>query len=472
MHLTAFKAFELEKIHEASLKILEKKGVAFHSQRALDLFREHGATVKNDTVLISSKRVDTALKSAPSTFSWRARNDDHTMEIGTGTLGIQPNIGTIYVHDLEKGRRKSLFQDFINMQKLAQTSDIVNLVGSLPAEPGDLPQETKHLQMMYEVLKKTDKPVIGMAGHEKEVTESLEMMALAITPYTTAPFRENHWISVAVNPLSPLKFSPDAIETIFCYAKQNQPIFIPPAIMAGVTGPITPLGTIIQQNAEVLAGIVLIQLINPGNPVVYTCASTAAYMKNATFITGTPELPLIHTGGIQMGREYYKLPTRSLCGMSDAKSVDCQAGLESAASGLCSVLAGTDIVVEAMGCMESFLTSSYEKFIIDEEIMSRNLCIKNGVDASDDEIDKALKLILEVGHGDYLTHMSTMKNFRSRWTPSVSNWEPFGAWEADEHKDIVVRAAQKVKERLEKAEDSLISKEEDHRLVNFMEKNI
>jgi len=221
-----------------------------------------------------------------------------------GKLAIQPNIGPIYAYDLEKGRRKSTFEDFINMQKLAQSSDIVNLVGSLPLEPNDLDQNTKHLQMMHAVLKYTDKPVSGLAAHEKTIAQTLGMMEVAIQPYTSRPLQEDHWIGVAINPLSPLTYSPDALETILGYAMQNQPIFIGPAIMAGVTGPIHPLGTIILQNAEILAGIVLTQLINPGNPVVYVCASTAAYMKNASFVTGTPEMSLIHAGGIQLGKEY------------------------------------------------------------------------------------------------------------------------------------------------------------------------
>lgn len=471
MHLTTFTHYELEKIHGASLQILEETGVEFYSQEALDLFRHQGSRIDGQTVFITPDMVTKALDTAPSSFNWRARNDSNSIKIGADELGVQPNMGMVYVHDLQKGRRKSTFADFINMQKLAQTSSVVNLVGSLPAEPSDLHQDSKLLQMLYAVLKKTDKPVIGLAGHKREVSQCLEMMAIAIQPYSSAPMNEHHWISVAVNPLSPLKFSPDAVETIFAYAEKNQPIFVPPAVMAGVTGPINPLGTVILQNAEILAGLVLIQMINPGTPVVYTCASTTAYMKNASFITGTPELSLIHTGGIQLGREFYKLPTRSLCGMSDAKKVDCQAGLESVTSGLCSILAGVDIVVQAIGCLESFMTTSYEKFIIDEEILTRNICIKKGLNVSEGQIDRELGLIKEVSRGDYLTHMSTMKSFRDRWTPSVSNWDSHDEWKKDEERDILVKAGVRVKERLAQSEESLISQDEDRRLKDFLEKN-
>ena len=466
MRLTAFNPEELDRIHGASLEILSRTGVVFHSSDALNLFKKHGARVENDRVFIPETLVDDALSRTPKEFEWQARNPEHTIVIGRDALGVQPNIGPIYIHDMKNGRRHSVLKDFVNMQKLAQTSDVVNLVGSLPVEPSDLPQDTKHLQMLYEVLKHTDKPVIGMAGHRKEATEALEMMALAVRPYTDHPFSDNHWICVAVNPLSPLSFSPDAIETLFAYAGQNQPIFIPPAIMAGVTGPINPLGTVILQNTEILAGLALVQLINPGTPVVYTCASTAAYMKTAAFITGPPELPLIHAGGIQMGREYYGLPTRSLSGMSDAKTPDCQAGLESMASGLTSVLSGAHILVEAMGCLESFMTTSYEKFIIDEEIISRALYMRQGMDASKSAVAREKDLIVEVGRGDYLTHMNTLQNFRSCWQPRISDW---GGSNSGENDSLLERAANQVEERLAQAPQSLISGEEERHLKEYME---
>lgn len=472
MHIKTFTPKELEKIHDASLKVLEKTGVVFHSKKILEMFRQSGANVENDKVFMAPEMVLRALDTSPASFAWRSRNDDQTIKIGASKLAIQPNIGPIYAYDLERGRRKSTFEDFINMQKLAQSSDIVNLVGSLPLEPNDLDQNTKHLQMMHAVLKYTDKPVIGLAAHEKTISQTLGMMALAIQPYTSSLLQEHHWIGVAINPLSPLTYSPDALETILGYATQNQPIFIGPAIMAGVTGPIHPLGTIILQNAEVLAGIVLTQMINPGNPVVYVCASTAAYMKNASFVTGTPEMSLIHAGGIQLGKEYYKLPARSLCGMSDAKAIDYQAGLESMCGALVSVLSGTDMIVESLGCLESFMATSYEKFILDEEIISRALVLKKGINTSDTDIDTALELILDVGHGEYLTHPSTLKNFRDRWTPSVSNWDTHDKWKSSMDRDIVVIANKKVKERLSSAKNPLISREEDARLKAFIENNI
>lgn len=472
MHITTFTSQELEKIHEASLKVLAKTGVIFHSTKILEMFRKSSARVENDKVFITPGMVEKALNTAPESFTWQARNKDQTVTIGTGKLAIQPNIGPVYVHDLENGRRKSTFADFINMQKLAQSSDIVNLVGSLPLEPNDLDQNTKHLQMMHAVLKYTDKPIIGLAAHEKTIAQTLGMMELAIQPCTSRSLKEDHWIGVAINPLSPLTYSPDALETILGYAMQNQPIFIGPAIMAGVTGPIHPLGTIILQNAEILAGIVLTQLINPGNPVVYVCASTAAYMKNASFVTGTPEMSLIHAGGIQLGKEYYNFPTRSLCGMSDAKTIDYQAGLESMCGALVSILSKTDMMVESLGCLESFMATSYEKFILDEEIISRALVLKKGINASDADIDTSLDLIMDVGHGQYLTHPSTLKNFRDRWTPSVSNWDIHDTWASDMNRDIIVKANKKVKERLSSLENPLIFGEEDARLKKFMENSI
>ncbi|MDD2496924.1 MAG: trimethylamine methyltransferase family protein [Desulfitobacteriaceae bacterium] len=199
-------------------------------------------------------------------------------------------------------------EDLIRIHE-ASLKDVVQLVGSTPVDPCDVEPNQKHLHIMYEILKHTDKPLIGNTARKHQVAQMMKMLAIVLGDDN---WQENHWIGVAVNPLSPLAFTPDALETIIEYAKRNQIIFIPPAIMAGVCGPMGLLGTIVLQNSEILGGLVLTQLINPGTPVVYTAAGTVSYMKRANYNTGAPELPLIHAAGLKMGRDFYHLPT-DLC---------------------------------------------------------------------------------------------------------------------------------------------------------------
>ena len=188
-----------------------------------------------------------------------------------------------------------------------------------------------------------------------------------------------------------------------------------------MTGPVSLFGTTVQQNAEFLAGLVLLQLINPGNPVVYCPASTVANMKNASYITGPPEAFLINTANLQMALDFYKLPTRVMCGMTDSKRVDYQAGYETMQNMMMGMLSGAHIIHECLGVLDSIMCTSYEKFVIDEELLSRIMRISKGLDTSDEAM--SLDVIRDVAKGgEYLTHDNTFEHVRDFWNPILSRF--------------------------------------------------
>lgn len=455
------------RIHEATLKILKETGVVFHSQEALAVFRKHGAKIINKTVYIERNLIERALKICPKTFQWMARNEKHAVMVGEECL-IQPNAGPIYIQDLDRGRRLALLEDYCNIQKLCQASSVVNLAGHIPVDPSDVSQEKKHLHMMYAMLKHSDKPLIGHTVYKKQAQEMLNMMEMAIGK--KGCLQEKHYLGVVVNSLSPLAYSEDALETMSIYAANNQPILIAPAIMAGVSGPISLLGTVVQQNAEILAGIVFIQLINPGNPVVYSTASTTAFMKRASYCAGTPEAMLINIPNLQMGRDLYHLPVRTMCGITESKILDSQSGYETMQSVMMGMLGGAHILVQCLGVLNALMTTSYEKFIIDEEIIMRVKCVAEGIDNSDNAL--AVNVIQEIGHtGTYLTHQSTYEHFRERWVPTISNWESYDNWIEAGADEIVIAANRKLKEILKDAPQSMIDAALDHELKNYINQN-
>ncbi len=438
-------------IHDASIKIIEETGIVFHHQEVVDVCKKHGAKVDGRTVYFSRDMVEKALSVTPKTFPWTARNPTNSVVVGEGHL-IQPNLGPVYIQDLDLGRRKATIDDYGNIQKLCQYSRVVDLVGSIPVNPSDVPQKKKHLHMIYETLKNSDKPIIAHTASKPEVQQMFELIEIALG----SKLNSAHHVGVAINPLSPLAYSVDALETIIEFVKYNQIIFLAPCIMAGVSGPISLLGTAVQQNVEILGGITLIQLLNPGNPILYSIASNTAYMKTASFIGGNPEGLLLDIVNLQMGLDYYKIPTRILSGITDAKVVDCQAGYETMQNLMLGMLGGGHIVVQCLGVLDAIMTTSYEKFIIDEELIQRIIRIKQGVIVSEDEL--AVPVIQEVGHNEsYLTHQSTFDNFRSRWTPSVATCESYADWKKEGAEDVVTRANRKYKEILASAPASLLS---------------
>jgi len=455
----------LTRVHEASLKILKETGVVFKCPEALDIFKQHGARVEGETVYLDPKMVEKAIEQTPATFRWEARNSEHSVTLGEG-FAVQPNGGVVDVQDEDQGRRPALLDDFANIQKLCQASDVVSLVGSFPAEPRDVTPEDKHLQVTYTILKHTDKPVISYCGYAPQVNQMMDMVEIAMGG---GNYLEDHYaVAVSINPLSPLKFSTDAAETMIAFARRRQPVFVLACVMAGVSGPINPLGVVVQQNAEILAGLTLIQLITPGNPVVYSPASTAANMKIASYITGPPEAFLINTANLQLALDVYHLPTRTMCGMTDSKRVDCQAGYETMQNLMMGMLSGAHIIHECLGVIDSIMCTSYEKFVIDEELIGRVMRISQGLAFSPEAL--SLDIIQEVGHsGDYLLHDSTFEHARDFWSPTVSVWEPFGTWEKEGREDALTRANRRYKEILAQAPASMLDAALDADLKTYMQ---
>ena len=446
---------DMQWIHAASLKILAETGIVFHSEEALAICKNHGAKIDGKTVCFPEKLVRQVLESSPETFRWKARNEDQSVTVGDPQekLLLQPNSGPVFIQDLDQGRRTATLEDFANIIKLCQASDIVSLIGSFPVDPGDLNPDQKHLYMMYEILKNTDKPLIGFETDGPKVRQMLEMIAIAMGQ--KGSMREHHCVGVAVCPLSPLSYEPCSCETIIEYAKQNQVIFFTAAIMAGFSGPISLFGTTILHNTEVLAGIILTQLVNPGNPVVYSIGSTVANMQNGNFLTGSPEMMLIHLAAMQMGLDFYRLPTRSMCGMTDSKIIDCQAGYETMQNLMAGILGGAHMVFECLGVLDAIMTTSYEKLMIDMEVISRVMRIREGLDTTGKE--QALESIQKIGHeSGYISHTDTLTNFHHRWRPSLSEWGTYEDWQASGSLDVAARANRQYKEILKKAPQSLI----------------
>jgi trimethylamine--corrinoid protein Co-methyltransferase len=261
---------DLPRIHAASIDLLESTGVIFEHDRALEIFKRHGVRVEGKTVFISKKMVETAMDQAPAKYRHAARNNEQSVTIGDG-IAPHPNVGCVFVQDMEKGKRRGVLEDFVNFQKLSQASDIVKLTGAIPVAPDDVEVSERALYMLCETIKHTDKPLIGSCTIAKKAEESLQMVEMV---FGENYLRDHFCIGVSTNPLSPLKYATETLDTIIAYAEKRQPVYLLPCAMAGVTSPMSLFGSIIQQNTEVLAGAVLVQLISPESPVVYCPAST------------------------------------------------------------------------------------------------------------------------------------------------------------------------------------------------------
>lgn len=464
--LQVLETADLQRVHDASLRILEKTGVIFHHDEAVRFLKSKGARAEGQRVYLSGRMVETALEHCPETFRHRARNDERSVTIGEGFV-VHPNIGPVFVQDLEKGRRRGSFEDLENFQKLAQASEVVHMAGATPVAPDDVPASERALYMIYAAIKHSDKPLVASCTSALKARQTLELVAMAMGGQGV--LEESHVVAVSINPLSPLAFGSEVLETIIEYARRRQPVYVLPCILAGVTGPMSPFGTVLQQNAEILAGATLIQSINEGSPVVYAPASTAAWMRTGGYVTGPPEAFLINTANLQLALDFYHLPTRIMHGMTDSKQVDCQAGYETMQNMLMGMLSGGHILEECLGVLDSIMTTSYEKWIIDEELLSRVLRICQGLDSSEEAL--AVDVVEETGPGgSYLMHDHTLAHMRETWEPTVSVWDSYSEWEEKGSEDVVQRAARRWRRILEQAPQSLIDPALDAELRGYLKR--
>jgi trimethylamine--corrinoid protein Co-methyltransferase len=255
-----------------------------------------------------------------------------------------------------------------------------------------------------------------------------------------------------INSLSPLGYSDESLRALMVYARHRQPVLIAALAMAGSTGPITLAGLLAMQNAELLAGVVLTQLVSPGTPVVCGSTSTNIDMKTGALAIGSPELSLMISAHAQLAR-YYNLPSRSGGALADASFPDAQAGFESMFALLTTVNSGVDFVLHAGGILSSYLAFSSEKLILDDEMCGMMRRYEKGIEVAPETM--AYDVIANVGSdGNYLMEMHTVKRCRTEfWTPAVVDRTGLEAWMASGRKRAVDRAHERWQKLVAEHED-------------------
>ena len=410
---------QVEDIHQKTLEMLEQHGICMEYDRAVEIFKKHGASADGHLVKIPRSVVERALKTAPSRFALWAREKKHCIEVGRGCApAIGPAAGVVCVSDIN-GRRMATFDDFINFQKLAQTSESCSFgaAGMLyPIVSDGSEALKKQLRLAVEY---TSKPLLGLTQNERVSRMSIDMMK-ALSP--DAP----HYVMGVVNSISPLKWDENMLGSIIEFAQANQPMVIACCSMAGFTSALSLSETIASNNVELIAGIVLAQLVNPGTPVVYGNTSAVTDMRTFGLAIGSPEYALLSVCASQMA-EFYNLPYRSGGGLTDAKTFDFQCGAESATNLFVSLNNDVSVMLHALGVMESFMAINYEKWIADEEIIERVLRVRKGVGNVRPDI---VSVMAEKGPGGtYITDDETIFGFKDELhIPNVFDRTPYDSW--------------------------------------------
>ena len=419
---------DVKKVHLTALRIVEEIGLCMPFQEALELYDGAGAQVDFDkkTVCIPASLIENSFKKMPSRFTFHARNPKYSLDMnGIDTYFSGPNCA-LNVIDAGGKRRTAVVQDGIDFSRLTDALPHYDIatVGVYP--PSLAPGVLEAWAFMTSLIH-SNKPVLGCSFNGQCARDHItiaEIVADACDmPQNQLP------IMVVCNTKSPLSNSAEELEALSEYAHRNVPLMISPEVMAGATGPASVAGALVQAVAEFMAHATYAQLINPGNPVMFGCVCSAFDMRTAILPYGAPEGDLFSMATAQMAR-FYGIPSRGTGGASDANCLGMQAGVESLISNLLCLLGGVTYVNHAGGELENTLATSYEKTVVDHEIIAMSKRVADGIDVNEDTL--AFDEIKAIGpRGDFLGSDHTFKYFRSEhFIPTILDRDKYDIWEA------------------------------------------
>jgi len=446
----------INRIHQTVMRVIEEVGFEVNSDIALHLFRDAGLWVDEEKHLVRfpQKRAMELIEMAPSEVRLCGQDKKHDIILGgnrvyTGTGGT-----ALYIYHPDTGKKEPAnLDDLKNIARLVDGLDNIH-VFMLPTYPGELPIEQVDVNRFFAGLDNTTKHVMGGVYTLDGVTQVIRMAEMAAG--SGEKLRQCPLVSMIACSISPLKMDGHYGDLVVTIAKSGIPLVCPAEPLCGATSPVTLAGNLVVQAADSLMGVMLAQIINPGTPVIFGSVATNTDPRNLNYLAGSVEMGLLNAAGAQMA-QFYKLPFYATGGMTDSKVLDAQSGYESAISGLLCALAGANLIHDAAGLMEFALTTCYEKYVIDNEILGMVMRAVEGIKVNDDTL--AFDLIREVGPGgNFITAKHTRRFMRNEhYLPSLSDRDSREDWETRGGKVAWERAAERVKEIIANHDRSLPS---------------
>jgi trimethylamine--corrinoid protein Co-methyltransferase len=451
--------------------ILEEIGIEFREDaEALEIWKKAGATVEGERVRFPRGLCRQLVQaSAPGEFTQHARNPARSVRIGGPHTVFAPAYGSPFVHNLDEGRRYARIEDFQNFVKLAYQSTALHHSGGTICEPVDLPVNKRHFDMVYSHMKYSDKCFMGSVTHPERAKDTVEMAKILAGDGWTDPAtgKSKTFVVSLINVNSPMTYDMTMLGALKVYARANQACIVTPFILAGAMSPVTVAGTATQTLAEALAGMALMQLLNPGCPMVLGSFASSLSMQSGAPTFGTPEPALVLYVMAALARRL-GVPFRSGGSLCASKVPDAQAAFESAQTLLPTCLGGVNFVLHTAGWLEGGLAMGYEKFVMDADQAGMMHTLLAGVDLS--ENGQALSAIREVGPGKhFLGCAHTLANFETAFyrSPLADN-NSFEQWQAEGSKDMAARANARWKKMLEEYVEPALDPAVDEALRDYI----
>ncbi len=462
-------ADELESIHRASLRVLREIGVDVLHEGARQIMKEHGADVRHgeERVRFDSDMLLELVAHAPSEFTIHARNPAHNVRFGGNNLVLSQMASAPNCSDLDSGRRPGNQADFRNFLKLAQMHNILNTTGGYPVEPTDIHPSVRHLECIRDLATLTDKVFhIYSLGKERNL-DGIEIARIA-RGVSREQMLEEPSVYTIINTNSPLKLDVPMMEGIIQMSSAGQVVIVTPFTLSGAMAPVTIAGALVQQNAEALSGIAFTQMVRKGAPVGYGGFTSNVDMKSGAPAFGTPEYMKAQMIGGQLARRY-KLPYRT-SNTCAANTVDAQAAYESVFSLWGAIQGGANFMLHGAGWLEGGLRCSYEKTILDIDLLQMVAEFLTPLDLSEEALGfDAIESVGPGGH--FFGTQHTQDRYKTAfYSPILSDWRNYESWAEAGSPTTMEKANRVWKERLAAYEEPYMDPAVREELDAFVER--
>ncbi len=435
---------QLERLHHASLEILDRTGVHLYDQEALDLLKKAGVKIIDENkVLIHPGLIEWALSVAPRRVVLCDRHGQRVMPLERNNVFFGPGSDCLNVLDHRTGeRRPGILQDIVEGMRVCDASPNIDFLMSMFVASDIEDQDVADRHQMRAMLMNSTKPILFVTTEFEGCVDAIKMAEAVVGG--EEELRRNPICACYINVTDPLRHNAESLQKLLFLAEKGMPTTYTPMVLRGMNGPVTIAGAIALANAGELVGLVLAQLKREGAPVIHS----GGYhdMFDMRTMVGVYESPEGRNGRAELAH-YYGLPVFGLAGASDSKIPDQQAAVEAALSMFIETLYGVNLIHD-VGYLESGKCNSLEQLVICDEIINYIKRFMQGVEVSEETL--ALDLIHEVGHAEgFISAEHTMRHFREDWYPNLFNRETYEMWERAGGKSLRERANEKVEHILE-----------------------
>lgn len=427
---------EVERIHHASLDILENIGIADPTDEWRDRVAAAGGTMRNNRLCFPRGLVEDCVAMAGRGFSVFGRDPEHDLDVSGSRVHFGGGSATVEILDVATNRfRETTLVDLYDNSRLEDALDNMHFVIRSCIARDLVEAEHLDINTAYAIMSATSKHFITSFFHPAHLDKAVAMFDLSLggdgsgDNWRRRPFAE----AIVTFVVPPLRFAEDACRVLDAAVRNDMPAILISVGQAGATAPAALAGTLVQGNAEVLAGLTAMNLLKPGHPLFMGHWPFVSDLRTGAFAGGSGEMALLAAGAVQMAR-FYDIPSSIASGMSSSKQPDLQAGWEKGYLATLPALAGGNMIAQTTGILADIMACSQESFLLDTDLLSGVQRTVRGIEVTEETLSVEVIADVTRGPGHYLGHDKTLELMETEYVyPQLADRLSIKEWNEADH---------------------------------------